>query len=180
MSYTHFFCDLWCSCDSSLGSLIRKIANLPDDLQVEVFRSIASFPAITLPVLEMTGNEFARVFESSRAVPLGEPCPLPEQAGGWGVTTRAKGKKQLLETDSDGDEDEHDEEEMSEDERTTLKRRKVKTIALHPLQSICISQHSPILVWVYSCSYICNCLKMPKKSQINEYSHFSVREDFWA
>lgn len=94
----------------------------------------------------MTGNEFARVFESSRAVPLGEPCPLPEQAGGWGVTTRAKGKKQLLETDSDGDEDEHDEEEMSEDERTTLKRRKVKTITLHPLQSICISQHSPICV----------------------------------
>jgi hypothetical protein len=40
----------------------------------------------------------------------------------------------------------------------------------HPLQSICILQHSPIFVWFYPCSYICNCLKMPKKSQINEYS----------
>ena len=39
----------------------------------------------------------------------------------------------------------------------------------HPLQSICILQHSPN-VWFYPCSYICNCLKMPKKSQINEYS----------
>ena len=25
-------------------------------------------------------------------------------------------------------------------------------------------------MWFYPCSYICNCLKMPKKSQINEYS----------
>jgi hypothetical protein len=25
-------------------------------------------------------------------------------------------------------------------------------------------------LWFYPCSYICNCLKMPKKSQINEYS----------
>ena len=25
-------------------------------------------------------------------------------------------------------------------------------------------------MWLYPCSYICNCLKMPKKSQINEYS----------
>jgi hypothetical protein len=40
----------------------------------------------------------------------------------------------------------------------------------HPLQSICILQHSPIHVWFYPCSYICNCLKMPKKSQINDYS----------
>ena len=48
--------------DSSKGSLIRKIVNLLDGLQVEVFRSIASFSAISLPVLEMTGNEFARVF----------------------------------------------------------------------------------------------------------------------
>ena len=40
----------------------------------------------------------------------------------------------------------------------------------HPLQSICILQHSPISMWFYPCSYICSCLKMPKKSQINEYS----------
>ena len=42
----------------------------------------------------------------------------------------------------------------------------------HPLQSICISQHSPISVWFYPCSYICNCLRMPTKSQINEYSDY--------
>jgi hypothetical protein len=40
----------------------------------------------------------------------------------------------------------------------------------HLFQSICILQHSPISVWFYPCSYICNCFKMPKKSQINEYS----------
>ena len=40
----------------------------------------------------------------------------------------------------------------------------------HPLQSIYILQHSPISVWFYPCSYICNCLKMLKNSQINEYS----------
>ena len=40
----------------------------------------------------------------------------------------------------------------------------------HPLQSICILQHSPIAVWFYPCSYNCNCFKMPENSQINEYS----------
>ena len=82
--------------DSDVGNLIRKIVNLPDGLQVQVFRSIASFPAISMPVLEMTGNELARVFESSRTTPLGEPDPLPEEGGGWGVTTRAKHKKKSL------------------------------------------------------------------------------------
>ena len=48
--------------DNSLGSLIRKIVNLPDGLQVEVFRFFASFPAITLPVLELTDNELAHIF----------------------------------------------------------------------------------------------------------------------
>jgi hypothetical protein len=57
--------------DSDVGNLIRKIANLPDGLQVQVFRSIGSFPAISMPVLQMTGNELARVFESNRTVPLG-------------------------------------------------------------------------------------------------------------
>lgn len=110
-----------------LVNLITKIANLPDGMQVEVFRTIASFPAISLPVLEMTSNEVARVFESSRGVPVGEPGPSLEQGGGWGVTTRAKGKKQLPETDLDDDEDEEDEEETSEDERPKPRRRKVKT-----------------------------------------------------
>jgi hypothetical protein len=62
--------------DSSLGILIRKIANLHDGLQVEVFRSIARFPAITLPVLEMTGNEIARVFESSRKSAAARAWPI--------------------------------------------------------------------------------------------------------
>ena len=70
---------------------------------MEVFHSIASFPAITLPVLEMIGNELARVFKSIRAMPLEELGLSPEQAGGWGVTTRAKVKKQLVETDTDGE-----------------------------------------------------------------------------
>jgi hypothetical protein len=42
--------------------LIRNIANQLDGLQVKVFRFIASFPAISLPVLEMIGNELAHVF----------------------------------------------------------------------------------------------------------------------
>ena len=54
----------------------------------------------------------------------------------------------------------------------------------HPLQSICILQRSPISVWFYPCSYICNRLKMPKKSQINEYSDMyrfypSIQPEFW-
>ena len=40
----------------------------------------------------------------------------------------------------------------------------------HPLQSICILQYSSKSVWFYPCSYVCDCFKMPKKSQINEYS----------
>jgi hypothetical protein len=39
---------------------------------------------------------------------------------------------------------------------------------------ICILQHSPTYVWNYPCSYICNCLTMTKKSQINEYSDLSI------
>jgi hypothetical protein len=33
-----------------------------------------------------------------------------------------------------------------------------------------LTTFSNICVWFYPCSYICDCLKMPKKSQINEYS----------
>jgi hypothetical protein len=56
--------------DSDVGYFIRKIANLPDGLQVQVFHSIGSFSAISMPVLQMTGNKLARVFESNRTVPL--------------------------------------------------------------------------------------------------------------
>ena len=62
-------------------------------MQVEVFRTIASFSAISLSILEMTSNEVVRVFNSSRSVPLGEPGPSLKQNGGWGVTIQAKGKK---------------------------------------------------------------------------------------
>ena len=44
----------------------------------------------------------------------------------------------------------------------------------HPLQSICILQHSPISVWFYPSSNIYNCLQMPKKSQINNYSDYTL------
>ena len=69
------------------------------------------------------------------------------------MTTRVKGKKQLVEMDTDGDEDEHDEEETSEVEQSILKRRKVKTITLHaisqlvtfsPYVHICMSIHEVI------------------------------------
>jgi hypothetical protein len=73
--------------DSDVRNLIRKIVNLSDGLQVQVFRSIGSFPAISMSVLQMTGNEFARVFESSRTVLLGEPDSLLEEGDGWGMTT---------------------------------------------------------------------------------------------
>jgi hypothetical protein len=49
---------------------------------VEVFCSIASFLAISLSVLEMIGNEFARVFKSKLTTLLGESSPLPKQGGG--------------------------------------------------------------------------------------------------
>ena len=49
----------------------------------------------------------------------------------------------------------------------------------HLLQSICILQHSPIPVWFYPCSYICNCLKMTEKFQINEYSDWWGSVSLW-
>jgi hypothetical protein len=58
----------------------------------------------------------------------------------------------------------------------SIKGLKVQPIAQLAFDCIliCILQHSPIYVWNYPCSYICNCLKMPKKSQINEYSDLSI------
>ena len=111
--------------DSDVGNLIAKIANLPDGSQVQVFRSISCFPAISMPVLEMTGNELERVFISSCTTPLGEPGPLAEDGGGWGVSTRAKNKSKIVETDTEDDQDEHDDDETSEDEPEKLKSRKV-------------------------------------------------------
>jgi hypothetical protein len=125
--------------DNILGNVIREVANLLNDMQVEVFRTIASFPAITLPVLEMTSNELAGVFESSRGVPLQEPGRIQEQGGGEGVgtvkptwpgRTRAAQKKLIPEVESgdeDDGEDEHAEEEASVEERSKKKKRKART-----------------------------------------------------
>jgi hypothetical protein len=97
--------------------LIKEVANLHDGMQVEVFCTIVSFLAISLPILKMNSNELADVFESSRSVPLREPIPFVEQGGGSGVSTRTRPKKQLALRESDDDEDEHDEEQTSEEER---------------------------------------------------------------
>ena len=134
--------------DNILGHVIKEIANMPNDMQVEVFRTIASFPAITLPVLEMTSNELAGVFESSRGVPLQEPGGIEEQGGGDGVTTmkptwpgrtRAAQKKPVLDVDSgDGDdgEDEHTDEEAPVEERWNARKRKARTQTLSPISDL--------------------------------------------
>ena len=116
--------------------VIRDAANLPDDKQIEVFRTIASFPAILLPVLERTSNELAGVFESSCGVPLQEPRICPQQGGGdisgtaKPVRTRATQRKLLPEVETD-DEDDGDDEETednaSEEERSKTTKRKART-----------------------------------------------------
>ena len=63
--------------DNLVVKVIRDV-NLPDDKQIEVFHAIASFLEILLPILEMMSNELAGVFESSRGVPLQEPCICPQ------------------------------------------------------------------------------------------------------
>lgn len=65
--------------DNVLGNVTKHISNMPNDMQVEVFSTIASFPAITLSVLKMTLNELAIVYESSRGVPLEEPGKTQER-----------------------------------------------------------------------------------------------------
>jgi hypothetical protein len=47
-----------------LGNLIKEVVNLHDGMQVEVFRTIVSFLAISLPILVRTLNALAGVFES--------------------------------------------------------------------------------------------------------------------
>lgn len=73
--------------DNVLGNLIKEVVNLPDGMKVEVFRTIASFPAISLPILKMTSNELAGVSESNRGVSLEEHGPILEEGGGEGVST---------------------------------------------------------------------------------------------
>lgn len=54
--------------------VIRDVANLQDDKQIEVFWAIASFPAIMLPVLKMMSTEILSVVESSRTISFQGPC----------------------------------------------------------------------------------------------------------
>jgi len=58
--------------ENLLAKITREIANLPDDVQVELFNTIASFQAIMFPILEMTSNQLAGFFESNRNIPLCE------------------------------------------------------------------------------------------------------------
>jgi hypothetical protein len=82
------YCDSQCQdIDKEVGNVLKVVANMPNDMQVEVFRSISSFPAITLPILEMTSNELAGVFESSRGIPAQEPCGIQEHRAGDAVGT---------------------------------------------------------------------------------------------
>jgi len=116
-----------------LAIMTREIANLPDDMQVELFRTIANFPAITFPILEMTSNHLAGVFESSRGVPLEKPHArkrLGEGESSGTVNpkferhTRATEKRAIVEVESGNDTSDSDkevEEEAFEDKRPTVK-----------------------------------------------------------
>lgn len=73
--------------DNVLENMLKDVVNLPHDMQVEEFYTITSFPAILLPILEMTSYELAGVFESSCGVSLEKPGPILEQGDGEGVCT---------------------------------------------------------------------------------------------
>lgn len=103
--------------DNLVGKVIRDVVNLSDDKQIEVFRTIASFPAITLPVLEMTSIEIADVVESSHNVPLQEPCTVR-------LSRTRSTQRRLLPEEESGEED-NGEDELLE-ERLKTKRQKVR------------------------------------------------------
>lgn len=95
--------------ENILARITREIANLPDDLQVELFRTIARFPTITFPILEMTSNELAGFFESSRDIPLRIPPTHKRPARGessrivntlFERRTRGTEKRATVEVDS--------------------------------------------------------------------------------
>ena len=106
--------------DNLVVKVIRDVANLPDDNQIEVFHTIARSLAILLPVLKMRSNKLTGVFESSRGVPLQEPRICPQHRGGDGsgtaklVRTRAMQRKLLPEVETD-DKDDGDDEETEDD-----------------------------------------------------------------
>ena len=102
--------------DNSVCKVIRDVANMLDEKQVEVFRAIACFPAITLPVLEMISIELGDVVESSRNVPLQEPATAKP------IRTRQTQRRLLSEEEEVEDEDTKEEDE---EEQLTTKRTKV-------------------------------------------------------
>jgi hypothetical protein len=113
--------------DNFVGKVIRDVANMPDGKQIEVFRAIASFPAITLPVLEMTSIEIADVVESSCTLPLQEPRTVKP--------ARTRATKRTLLTDSEcGVED--DGEDEREEERLQTNRRKVRLQTWCPISTL--------------------------------------------
>lgn len=117
--------------------MIKEVANLPDGMQMEVFRTIAS--KFLLPILEMTLNELAGVFESNRRVPLEEPGPILEKEDGKGVGimkptlprhTWALQKKKLALAESDNDDDvgdKHAKDEVFEVEWPKTMKQKART-----------------------------------------------------
>lgn len=106
--------------DNFVSKLIRDVANMPDEKQIEVFRAIACFPAITMPVLEMTSIEIADVVESSRTVPLQEPLAAKP--------TRTRQTQRKLLTDSEcGDEDDGEDERVEEPLKTTRRKARISS-----------------------------------------------------
>lgn len=106
-----------------VGKVIRDIANLSDHAQIEVFRTIASFPAITLTVLEMTSIEIADVVESSHTLSLGGPSTLKPSR------TRSTQRRLLPEGES-GEEDDGVEELAKEQLQTKQHKARSQTLCL--------------------------------------------------
>jgi hypothetical protein len=102
--------------DTFVCKLIRDVANMPDEKQIEVFHAIACFPAITLPVLEMASIELGDVVESSRNVPLQDPATANP------ARSRQTQRRLMAEEEEVNDEDseEEQEEEIVPKKRTNL------------------------------------------------------------
>lgn len=68
--------------ETLLAKMTKEIANLRDDMQVQLFCTVVNLPAITFPILRMTSNELAVVFESSCGVPFEKPTTLKQTRRG--------------------------------------------------------------------------------------------------
>lgn len=108
-----------------VGKVIRDIANLSDHAQIEVFRTIASFPAITLPVLEMTSIEIADVVESSHNVPFEGPSSVQPSR------TRST-QRRLLPQGVSGKDDDGEDELVEEPLQTKKRKARIQTTCTLP------------------------------------------------